>query len=756
MLFTKKTIFATIFFVTLISTASESKILDTKKYHWNASKKNCEAEAEVEFPISGPSGIVDAIQKQILHIYDVSKIDDIKKTYGNKKNLKCDEVKGDWRSTSIQQNSNYATVFSSQALDLGGAHQEHGIQNITYLADNGQAIETWRDLFLPDSFQVLKLINDFADDSFRECVEEYDGSMSEIGLNSDGPYLIDNKIIFGWNEYEIASYACSYMSVEIPIEAARPYIKPDMYARIMGVQSQNVKSQQQNSRSVETKTVNNKQNSFTDPRDGQTYAITTIEGQTWMAENLRYDLGNKKLFNGMVYNASRPPFVNPFYSWAGAMKACPAGWHLPSKDEWNTLFKNVDGAENAGALLKGKTNPPPKQDESTNGIDFVNFNGLLTGYFLQDVYGDMADFDKIGEAGFYWTSTETGSSNAFTVILQAASEGVFLANNFTTGYEDDVQYMFSVRCIKDEGNYSNAQSYNKNQDNFAPATKTATQKKTYVSDDDDEYENDDYDYTPTAKSVGKKNSYADDEDIDYVAANADSEPKDDTPPVTLDEFYETPLHWGLHLAIGYAGTWKNEEVVGMFDPYSYQYSMADPFKGFMGINADIGLVVNYHLTNMYSLVGELNVRILEYFKESEVWYLSLGYYGTAPLDENMLLVDLSVPLLFRVNPRPNFYLEAGLQLNLNVYGAFTLSNEEYDYEEDMGEWKGQSNGWGIVLGAGVTLPLKTIFADIGGRIVLDMTRLEADQMVYNGASNTFRMPTATRAWAIQFTINTYL
>lgn len=58
-----------------------------------------------------------------------------------------------------------------------------------------------------------------------------------------------------------------------------------------------------------------------DDRDGRIYRYVRIDIQNWMAENLNYG--------------------DTAYSWNEAKTACPSGWHLPSKEEWDYLFRSI-------------------------------------------------------------------------------------------------------------------------------------------------------------------------------------------------------------------------------------------------------------------------------------------------------------------------------------------------------------------------------------------------------------------------------
>lgn len=222
---------------------------------------------------------------------------------------------------------------------------------------------------------------------------------------------------------------------------------------------------------------------------------------------------------------------------------------------------------------------------------------------------------------------------------------------------------------------------------------------------------------------------------------------------------DKPLRYGGHVGIGLSGTYGNEDALIVGGRYGFSGRLADPFSGFLGINVDLGGIVSYRINKMFAVSAELNLHIIDYMKESEVWNIEVsdGYgYHEEPLDENMMLVDISIPIMARFYPKESFYIEAGAQVNLNLAGSFTLDNTDYDYSEDMGDWKGESFGLSVNVGGGFVQPIGNSLVEFGARFILDMTRLEADQIVYNGNTGEFRSPVATKGWHVQFVCNYFI
>jgi len=148
-------------------------------------------------------------------------------------------------------------------------------------------------------------------------------------------------------------------------------------------------------------------NTFTDPRDGKVYKTVKIGNQVWMAENLNYDASGSKCYNNDPANAEK---YGRLYDWETAKKVCPAGWHLPSEEEWEILIDFVGGAEIAGTKLKAKFGW-----NDFNGTDDFGFSALPGGRMS---YG----FCEVGYSGFWWSASEDGLG--------------FLVNNWCMSYSE--------------------------------------------------------------------------------------------------------------------------------------------------------------------------------------------------------------------------------------------------------------------------------------------------------------------------------
>ena len=174
--------------------------------------------------------------------------------------------------------------------------------------------------------------------------------------------------------------------------------------------------------------------SFTDPRDGNTYNITQIGSQTWMAENLNYDAESSACPDGDDRNCSK---LGRLYTWADAQKVCPEGWRLPDSSDFATLIANAGGADVAGKALKSTSGWFKKG----NGTDEFGFDARPAGYRQGGSETAPGKFDGIGGYAHFWSATETVDGLAYYMLLDFS---VPLAKLNAFGKDESR----SVRCVK--------------------------------------------------------------------------------------------------------------------------------------------------------------------------------------------------------------------------------------------------------------------------------------------------------------------
>ena len=171
--------------------------------------------------------------------------------------------------------------------------------------------------------------------------------------------------------------------------------------------------------------------SMKDYRDGQSYKTVTIGSQTWMAQNLNYETDDYFSFcnNNILSNCTK---YGRLYSWKGALTACPVGWHLPAKAEFDTLFTAVGGRSVAGSMLKSTNG----WNDSGNGTDDYSFSALPAGYYYV-----TGDYELEGGMTCFWSSAEDVVGNALCLYKKGDYVSGSLGNKNL--------FAFSVRCVQD-------------------------------------------------------------------------------------------------------------------------------------------------------------------------------------------------------------------------------------------------------------------------------------------------------------------
>jgi len=180
-------------------------------------------------------------------------------------------------------------------------------------------------------------------------------------------------------------------------------------------------------------TASSQQTVFVDKRDRQTYKTVQIGSQMWMAENLNYNASGSKCYNNNSANCDK---YGRLYNWITAQKACPAGWHLPSEDEWITLESHVGGSSATGTKLKSSTDWNSSGGVPT-GTDNYGFSALPGGYG-----SSRGGFNGAGYDGYWWGATARHRASV------AWSRRMYYDNEHVERGNDAKTNLFSVRCLQ--------------------------------------------------------------------------------------------------------------------------------------------------------------------------------------------------------------------------------------------------------------------------------------------------------------------
>lgn len=202
-----------------------------------------------------------------------------------------------------------------------------------------------------------------------------------------------------------------------------------------------------------------------------TYPTIYVGTTLWMASNLEFRTDTIDTLSWCPPEGCQKH--GRLYSWRAAMRAdstintlcdvylprrgiCPAGWHLPSSDEWNALAASMGGMDRLGVLLESRSGwDPPLDETKETPTDSVGFQALPAGYRFTGDQGYGTYGHSIGDSAFLGT----GSTAAFWSRTNKApgtcwsAYALFLYKDQPNGSLILVPRSsgLSVRCVKDSG-----------------------------------------------------------------------------------------------------------------------------------------------------------------------------------------------------------------------------------------------------------------------------------------------------------------
>ena len=201
---------------------------------------------------------------------------------------------------------------------------------------------------------------------------------------------------------------------------------------------------------------------LTDKRDGHSYKTVVIGTQVWMAENLNYEAADALNFCFFANDCEK---IGRHYEWSSAVDSvntgngsteatcpkklpvkgvCPDGWHIPSRDEWETLNDNVGRDESNINLRASEEWDGGWYTFSDKRQDPYGFS------VLQTMKANTANLHPYAMAAYWLVDPDTCGIN-YTYIFSTgnahASHITKVSAGQAPGYE---RFANSIRCLRDE------------------------------------------------------------------------------------------------------------------------------------------------------------------------------------------------------------------------------------------------------------------------------------------------------------------
>ncbi|MCR5378202.1 MAG: hypothetical protein K6E57_04500 [Fibrobacter sp.] len=161
--------------------------------------------------------------------------------------------------------------------------------------------------------------------------------------------------------------------------------------------------------------------SFTDPRDGQTYKVKEINGTKWFVQNLNFAVEE----SSMCYDREDDncKVYGRLYTQAAAREACPEGSRLATDADWKMLEVYAGGASDAAVKLR------------SNGSDDYAFTAMFGGYANKNGISTT-----VGEGAYFWTEKADGDK-------RGTARSMFSTDKEVSSISVDNKFFLSVRCI---------------------------------------------------------------------------------------------------------------------------------------------------------------------------------------------------------------------------------------------------------------------------------------------------------------------
>jgi uncharacterized protein (TIGR02145 family) len=191
--------------------------------------------------------------------------------------------------------------------------------------------------------------------------------------------------------------------------------------------------------------------------EGNIYKTVKIGTQTWMAENLKTSRFNNGTYIPLISDADAwDNLTTPGFCWYnndsvsfkdlyGALyngytintwNICPAGWHVPEKQEWLILRDFLGDSLSGGGKLK-EAGTFHWLSPNTGADNSSGFTALGSGIrYFEGTFSSILSFTS------FWSASGLSNDDSWYIGLY------FNDSAFKTDHINK-KYGFSVRCLKD-------------------------------------------------------------------------------------------------------------------------------------------------------------------------------------------------------------------------------------------------------------------------------------------------------------------
>ncbi len=175
--------------------------------------------------------------------------------------------------------------------------------------------------------------------------------------------------------------------------------------------------------------------------DGNNYSVIRIGKSEWMTENLRtmhFNNGDSILDEHLAISNPNPLYSGKYYSWMvvnDSRNVCPAGWTVPSDQDWFYLENNLGGEDIAAIDMKSD------KKGVWEDFDFFDLNASGFSAFPIGYVTEKGKLSNVGIHAYWWSSTEQNEKQAIGRAIGINEDNVY--KGFASK-EDGL----TIRCIR--------------------------------------------------------------------------------------------------------------------------------------------------------------------------------------------------------------------------------------------------------------------------------------------------------------------